>query len=449
MTASAIGSGSPRVLIVGIDPLQRIGAQGITVANLFSGWDPDALGQLVITDAAAPGVSTCGNSHQVASTTFPLEHAFRGLLQGVIRTSGPSTNKIGAVGVSSNEVRSLRVRMHLAARAINDLEPCRLSETTVRWIREFKPEVIYSCLGNARLMKVAIAASEAAGDIPIIPHFMDDWPSTLYADGTLWSIPQKTTRKLLLKLFQHVPFGFCIGDAMAAEYKRRYQRDFSAFMNCVEDSEFTPSPVERKNSSRAELVWTYVGGLHLNRWKPLAAIAKCVSAQGGTLRIFAPEQDIRKHGDALSHLAGTQLSSLAPSDVMNALRDSNVLVHVESFDPDESAFTRLSVSTKLAQYLGSGRPILGFGPAGLASLQLIADASAGVTVTTNAPEPLADTMNKLAGDTDLRRKLSESGFAYAKEHFMKGAVCRRFLHMLEGASAMHKQHLPLGTPDDM
>jgi glycosyltransferase involved in cell wall biosynthesis len=434
--------------MVGIDPLRRTGAQGMTVANLFSGWDPDALGQLAFTDAAAD-TSICRNSHILGQATFPLEHWLRRAVQGAIGARDPMTDKIGAVGVSENEFRSLSVRLHLAARAINDLGPCRLSRQSVRWIQEFKPAVIYSCLGNARTIKIAMIASQAAGDIPIVPHFMDDWPSTLYADGTLWSIPRRAVRRLLQRLFQRAPFGFCIGAAMAREYKRRFQREFHGFMNCVEDSEFARKTVARRDSAPPGLVWTYVGGLHLNRWKALAPIAECVKAAGGALRIFAPEQDIRKHRLSPSALAGAQVATLAPNDVMDALRESDVLIHVESFDHDESAFTRLSVSTKLAQYLSSGRPILGFGPAGLASLELIENANAGLTVTSEAQQTLAAAVNRLARDSDLRRGLSQNGLAYAREHFMKSAVCSRFQSMLQLAGMTCNQQGRCGGSDGM
>jgi len=354
----------PRVLIIGVNPMQKMGAQGITVSNLFSGWDQGALAQMFLA---------------------------------------------------------------------SDLGPCILPRTAARWIRDFRPNVIYSCLGNARLIKLALAASRVAGDVPIVPHFMDDWPATLYADGRLLGIPKSALKHLLRKLFCHAHLGFCIGEVMAEEYKVRYGLDFYGFMNCVDHAEFEISSPSG-DSRQGTLVWAYIGGLHLNRWKPLTLLAQCISPQEAILRIFAPAQDICDYGAHFSSLPNVELGTLPPGDVMRAMKESDVLIHVESFDQAESVYTRFSVSTKLAQYLSSGKAVLGFGPAGLASLKLIEDARAGITVTREDRDELAKAVSRIAGDSGFRRDCARHSVLYANEHFKKSVVCKRFRRMLKLAT---------------
>ena len=50
---------------------------------------------------------------------------------------------------------------------------------------------------------------------------------------------------------------------------------------------------------------------------------------------------------------------------------SNVLVHVEAFDKDSARSTRLSLSTKIPEYMMSNRCILAIGPATIASMQYL------------------------------------------------------------------------------
>jgi glycosyltransferase involved in cell wall biosynthesis len=422
----------PRVLYIGINPIQRVGAEGITVANLFSGWDKRALAQLFVSDIE-PDKELCSNSFRLSEAVFPVDYCLRALLGKAIKVDHPLTRKIGGVGPSVDDRLNLRVRLHLIARAINDLGPCVLPSIAARWIREFRPDVIYSSLGNARLMKIVIWASRVAGNVPIVPHFMDDWPSTLYADGRLWSIPKNIVDHMLRSLLRRAPMGFCIGESMAEEYKARYGRDFCGFMNCVDDEEFESSP-PHGGSGQGPLIWAYVGGLHLNRWKPLALLAQCITAQGAILRIFAPERDLYQWGSVFSVVRNVETGTLAPEEVMKAMRQSDVLIHVESFDQAESSYTRFSVSTKLAQYLAAGRTIFGLGPAGLASLKLIKEARAGITVTNEDPAQVADAVTRTSNDPVFRLESGRKGSEYASVHFKKSVIRQKFRKILTIAS---------------
>jgi glycosyltransferase involved in cell wall biosynthesis len=422
----------PRVLYIGINPIQRVGAEGITVANLFSGWDQQALAQLFFSDIE-PDKELCGKSFRLGDAVFPVDYCVRALSGKAIKSDHPLTHKIGGVGPSVDDTLNLRVRLHLIARAVNDLGPCVLPSAAARWIREFRPDVIYSSLGNARLMKIAIWASRVAGNVPIVPHFMDDWPSTLYADGRLWSIPKNIVDHMLRRLFRRAPMGLCIGESMSEEYKARYGRDFRGFMNCVDDEEFESSP-RRGGSGQGPLIWAYVGGLHLNRWKSLALLAQCITAQGAILRIFAPERDLYECGSVFPAVRNVETGTLAPDEVMKAMKQSDVLIHVESFDQAESTYTRFSVSTKLAQYLACGRTIFGLGPAGLASLKLIKEARAGITVTKEDRAEVAHAVTRTSNDPVFRLESGRRGWEYASVHFKKSVISQKFRKILKSAS---------------
>ena len=55
------------------------------------------------------------------------------------------------------------------------------------------------------------------------------------------------------------------------------------------------------------------------------------------------------------------------------LRSATALLFVESLQPEIAAFTRLSVSTKVPQYLAARRPIVAVGPRGQASIGELAE----------------------------------------------------------------------------
>lgn len=88
------------------------------------------------------------------------------------------------------------------------------------------------------------------------------------------------------------------------------------FMNGVDDRDF---PVLTTPSTHPQLVWTYVGGLHFNRWKPLLLLARSITSRGGLLNIFAPAPDVREHGQRFMGLPGCRVGSPA-ADAMEPMR---------------------------------------------------------------------------------------------------------------------------------
>ena len=215
----------PRVLYIGVEPIARRGSLGNAVSNLLSSWNTESIARIYLSDVE-PDRSLCDKSLRVSMSVFPVDYYIRKMLGNVIRVNHPLVHNDVATGPTAGEKLSLRVHLHLIARALSDIAPCCLPDEAAKWVREFRPHVIYSCFGNARMIKLALKASQVAGNIPIVPHFMDDWPSTLYADGKLFNIPRRAVEELLRKMFEKFPIGLCIGESMAEEYKMRYELEF-------------------------------------------------------------------------------------------------------------------------------------------------------------------------------------------------------------------------------
>lgn len=207
------------MLIVGIDPLLKVGSQGITLSNrltvgLQRAWGRSLSGRL-------RPILVCRVSHRLSDQAFPADLILRRLVGKVVKVASPHPNdrrhRPGG-GFASGTAGCF----DLAMRAFSDLSPVCLPQEAVQWIKGFRPGVIYTCLGNVRMTKLTLAISRAAGNVPVVPHFMDDWPSTLYADGRLGGLPRRIFQRHLRRLFGSVPLGFCIGSHMAAEYASRY-----------------------------------------------------------------------------------------------------------------------------------------------------------------------------------------------------------------------------------
>ncbi|MFG1887933.1 glycosyl transferase family 1 [Micromonospora sp. NPDC049051] len=426
----------PRVLVVGAEPFQATTGSGVTLANLFEGWPRDRLAQ-VYTAAVEPSTEVCSRFHRVDPRSSPVDHYGRRLLGrggGLWERDDPA---IGAIPVSAGAPSS--ARLHAELRALADLSPLRVAGRLAGWVRAFRPDVIYSMLGSVRIMRLADRLARCGG-APLVPHFMDDWPATLYASGELLGYGQRSVRRHLDRVMDRCVGGLCISDAMASEYERRYDRSFAAFANCVDESAFV-EPVDGSAQPGA-LRLSYVGGLHLDRWAALRQVGLALGDLPGDLppprlTVHAPEADLARYRDRFADCPQVQLGApLRGAEVTRALAGADVLVHVESFRPELRRYTRFSLSTKIPQYLAAGRPVLAYGPGELASMRHLDAAGAAVGVDVEDRRQLRQALERLCRDGALRGRLARAGHDWARRHHSRGQVARAFAARLTEVSAV-------------
>ena len=92
-------------------------------------------------------------------------------------------------------------------------------------------------------------------------------------------------------------------------------------------------------------------------------------------------------------------------NISNAENISDILLHVESFDEEIVSRLHYAFSTKLAQYLCSGRPLLCYAPEGSVSSEYLKQEK-GALVVTNISE-LKLGLTKLVLDPEFRAEYAE------------------------------------------
>jgi glycosyltransferase involved in cell wall biosynthesis len=412
----------PRVLVLAAPALTRTAGTGVTLANLFHGFPPDKVAQIHL-DVGSPDDAMCGCSLRLPNNGSPLEGSLRSV-GTKLSSRRKSSTTITAARLPVEDARSAMAGAWVSAAF--DLLPGHLSRDTVKWARKFNPDLIYSPLGSIRMMKLARGLADRLA-IPIAPHLMDAWPHTLFADGEVFGLGRREVRRSLTKIADRSPRLLAISQLMADEFSDELGIPASVFMNCVSDDDLAKAlPISHSNES---LLFSYVGGLHLDRWRSLLRLAEGLSQTPGSarLQIHAPQAHLNDHGTVFANVNNVDLGPpLAANRVAEALRRADVLVHVESFAPAAQRFTRLSISTKVPQYMAARRPILALGPGNLASMRHIEDASAGVVVSTQAPSALTAAISMLIRDEGLRKTLADRGRAYAEAHHSQAAVARAF-----------------------
>ena len=412
----------PRVLIVNGEPIAALSATGITLSNLFGGWPLEKLAQVV--------TSSLAHEHRVAFE-YQLRADERRGLSWVRAWMDPSVKEdVEATPGHTQECGSRYIinTLRSGARKWLDLLPYELPYQIEKAIAQFRPDIVYTCLGNIQISALALGCAKLC-QVSIIPHFLDSWMSTMYAGRPDLVVQRRRLISTVQRVIGSAPVGMAISDLMAAEYTSTYGVPFHTFMNCTSvTTEMQPeSPFDPAIGPRL----VYVGGLHLGRWRSLKAIGEtlaCVNSEGiaGKLYVYAPAKDIGEFRDKLAGPCVEIVGSLAPHEVPDVLRAGHVMVHVESFEKRIRRYTRLSMSTKIPQYLAAGRPLLCYGPSEIASCRFIKDNECGLVASSQKQSELILALRTILSDVNLRRRLARNAWIVAQQKFDTANVRSRF-----------------------
>ncbi len=338
------------------------------------------------------------------------------LLKRLYRNNQGSSLGTLAVAQSANKANPM---VELAKAATNTL-PVALSRASLKEVDAFRPQVVYTLCENITTLAHAVKMSERY-QIPIVCHMMDDLETTIYSN-TAWTSPwRRRYLRLLNKAMARSVVNLAISPTMAREYEQRHGKPFSYAMNCIEETH------PHAQTANAPMRMVFSGGLHGGRADSVAAIANAIRntpelAESLRLSVYTSDKNIALYGKQLSGLV--ELAPYVPREQMyENLGSADILLHVESFTPEERAFFRLSMSTKLPEYMSVGRPIFCYGPSEICTVSYIRENHIGVVAEEEAH--IREALLELVTNAHKREQLGNHALELAEKEHLKAAVSER------------------------
>lgn len=303
------------------------------------------------------------------------------------------------------------------------------------FVKKTKPQAIfYQAHMYSFLHKIVIKLSKEF-DLPIIVQCTDDYTIPHIEESKLNFLLTRYYLKNFKKLMKKAKILLSISDLMAEEYKRKYFNGRSYIM-----SNF----VERNNedidySIKKRRLILYAGSLGLNRWKTIYSIGKALDHLNKMNEDFHYELSIYS-GDNLSLDIASKFDEIESltyhgfinSDELNEkVSESDYLLHCESFDNSNSKVTRLSISTKIGEYICSNRCILAVGPPDIASIQYLKSNKLAKVITVDNIDGITKELFSFFSDASNSIKLVENEKQEMKKRFNKNYIEKILNDMLE------------------
>lgn len=412
-----------RVLVINAIQMGEPNGTGNTLNNIFSAYPKDKLLQLLVIPEVKQyfsdiktintGMAVCRFPYQIMKRRQAhVDNAQAGILVGGV--------------VKGNNTKEM---LHEVLKGILDSWPV-FCKSLYKEIDEFKPEVIYTCAANIRIMKVVRHVAKHYS-IPVVVHLMDDWPKTLYTTSLL-SLPFRINMKHQLKqLYKMSDVNYAITEGLGKKYSEKYSRRHITLMN--------PTKVEgyfrEEREADTPIRFLYAGSLSLRRDESLLAIADVLqkldhAGLKNEFDLYIPPLLDTEETKSRFLKYGAKIYSYVPAnEVYELYVKYDVLVFTESFLPEIIEFTTLSLSTKIPEYLAAGVPMLAYLPESLYSSMFLRRNQ--VAQVANDMEALKNACKKLISNKDLRKQLSENAYQLAEREFSYHCVWNKLKEVFE------------------
>jgi glycosyltransferase involved in cell wall biosynthesis len=426
----------PRVLVVDAASFHRRSDLSIFKSNLFQGWPSDSLAQVIVGEDR-PDFSVCQKYWRITRNDFVRRRSGR----KVICDSLGEENHAGASRGQANRLRSQKLSDQVRA-VLGYLPyalPIPISNDFQKWLIEFRPQVIFTIGNGIHVLSSVLRFSEYL-KIPIVSYFTDDYIRWYYKRGPLDAFMRHRLVKAFRDCLQRSPVRLTISEAMSEEYTRRYGGEFYSCMDIVTLNDFLYKPYEIR---QRQIKLLFTGVLEPDRWRSLKLLVDSLQVlrEEGidvSLDIYTFPGQIEKYGSLLHSPPISHVHGPVPfAEVPRLLSDADILVHVEAFGLKEDAMMALSLSTKIPQYLASGRAILGVGPSQVASMQYLKRSGAGIVVGQEDGPALKDAVRRLVCDVDMRVRLARKAREMAETNHDAIVGRNRFKRFMSKASQSH------------
>lgn len=412
----------PKVLIVSRLVWNEKGRTSSTLANIFANYDSEKLAMIYI-ETKQPYSKVCKQFFRISEVSL-ISRIFKWNTKTGQYIDNRNREYIETkTSVAKKEARLFsffrknRSEFYEIAREILWLFGGWKSKALKEFIHDYKPDVIWIDGSPLILMnRLSNYVIKEAG-VPASIFMQDDiytWEGC--QKGLLHKLHRYFLRKVVLKLTSRCSNMFTASPKMKEEYERIFGLNAQFITKGVEFDKL--KLVEKPVISPIRLV--YMGKMIYGRIYSLIQIAQTLKEinKNGIRMVMDvysadPLSDEEYRSLFIDDMV-TQKPLVPYSEVNNVIQQNDVVVFVESFDPRFINVARLSFSTKIVDYLQSGKCILAVGPGECGPIKYLRDEDAAI-VAGNTTE-IGVCVKKLMDPNIISNYANKSTICARKNH---------------------------------
>lgn len=432
----------PRVLIISHNCFSKTKNNGKTLMSIFEWWPDDKIAQLYFHNEF-PDTSVCKDFFRITDESMLRN---RKALSGERIKAGyrEKTSAYNTHGKSSWIRKYRNLALFGFLRNVLWSSGKWSSKNLWKWLDEFKPEEVFLVGGDSVFSyRIAQKISERFLS-PLFLYYTDDYITPRFTFDPFWWINLLWLRRSLKRTLKLVKKVFVIGEDMASEYEEKLGKTCIPIMNSVDVEKFNiiVESAENKRALDGVISFAYFGGLHLNRWKSLIRLGEAIKAVtergriSASLSIYSTSSPNKRMMSRIRELEPYVIfaGSVNEKEIVAEMMKFDVLVHAESFDRINRHKTRLSISTKIPEYLATGKPIIAIGPEEIASIKYLTRTGSAFVVNSLNVKVLEEAVLKIIADSSSKKGILKENIELARRNHSAKENREKVLEIISSAS---------------
>lgn len=423
----------PKVLIIG-QPFNNNTGGGITLSNLFDGWDRDKLAVACSAYLLLDNIDTevCNTYYQLGCKEhkwrFPFNFLQRKYSSGLIKFD---RNRFQDLTISKSKLR-VKLIMNLFYPLLeyfglsDYIKKTELSEEFCAWLKDYNPDVVYVQTSSRDAILFCLLLDSYLKK-PLIFHMMDDWPSIINEKGLFKKYWQKKIDLEFRRLLDKASVLMSISDEMTREYKIRYNKNFITFHNPI-NIEFWKKYQRTSYELKESPTILYAGRIGLGIDTSLELIARALQQVNEKLKISSKFIIQTKEKPSWISLYKNVVHNdfVSYSDLPKVFSEADFLLLPYDFSPKSIKYIRFSMPTKAPEFMISGTPIILFAPRETAIVKYAEEYNWAKVITETNINGLSEAIKQLIENKDLRHQIALNAIKIAEKNHNSVDVTTQF-----------------------
>lgn len=353
-----------RILIVSNIELDDTNAAGNTFANWLTDW-PDTEVSSLYCRAAVPHNDFCDSFYSISPLSIVKNILTPWKIGRFTKKDNEKPKK--TEGIESSLIRKTKLGNSSYLYVLNDIiinSNLWQNKQYKEYIHNYNPDIVFYFAKSEAFIYQNLKYLKRYTNAKFVAYFADDMYSKYHDKG----VKNWIFRQRFPKLVSMADKNYGASKLMCDTYSKWFNISLTPlYKGCLISNS--------KDHVNVPIRIIYAGNLYYGREKTLAAIANALKSineekQLAILEIYTNAIITDEIDRSLNIKGSSKIMGSRPfSEIQEILKNADIVLHVESFEPKYIKIVKLSYSTKISDCLQSGSMMLVVGPNGIASVE--------------------------------------------------------------------------------
>lgn len=374
-----------KVLVISHNPITTYQSMGKTFLSLFSEFKKDELCQFYIYPSL-PDVDACNSYYRITDRNIFDSYTHFGKVNGRELSSKDIDTSNHNFYENEKEESFINVKKTALKTLLRDImwRFAHWNNEQLRsWIQHEKPTCIFFAGGESKFIYNIAMRISRQYSLPIATYICDEF----YFLENPASFTAKIEFLFLKKKIEKIMSVSKLLVTISEELNNTYSSYFHKRAVTIYTGSSSSIQLETLPVGTGVKGFYYFGNLAFGRFDSLEKIGKCLELineeqnQEYRLYIYTRTLSDSEKERIQNSKAIVYCGYVTGKEYEEAYADADILVHVESFREKDIQRVKNSISTKIADALGSGKPVLAYGPESISSIKYLARENAACVVS--------------------------------------------------------------------